>query len=25
MADLIKELDVEFMDEVDCEEFLDVS
>jgi hypothetical protein len=24
MADLIEELDVEFMDEVDCEEFLDV-
>jgi hypothetical protein len=24
MVDLIEELDVEFMDEVDCEEFLDV-
>jgi hypothetical protein len=24
MADLIEELDVEFMDEVDCEEFLAV-
>jgi hypothetical protein len=24
IADLIEELDVEFMDEVDCEEFLDV-
>jgi len=24
MADFIEELDVEFMDEVDCEEFLDV-
>ncbi len=24
MADLIEELDIEFMDEVDCEDFLDV-
>jgi len=24
MADVIEELDVEFMDEVECEEFLDV-